>query len=68
MTTIGMHVPDLTCAACDAAVRRALEPLPGVTAVEVRLEHKRVFVTFDEARVTLDDLRAAVARAGFEVG
>jgi copper chaperone CopZ len=68
MTTIGLHVHDLEGEDGAATVREALARLPAVSSVEVRLTHKRVFVTFDESGTSLEDLRAAVASAGFEVG
>ncbi len=54
----GMH-----CPGCVAGVRRELESVPGVTAVEVKLEPGRAIVVCD--RVVADSaLVSAVQRAG----
>jgi copper chaperone len=58
-------VPGMHCGHCEAAVSDELTSVPGVTAVEVDLDSKRVTVSGDG----LDDgiLRAAIDEAGFEV-
>jgi len=68
MTTLGLHVHNMNGAGDETAVRRALAAVPGVATVEIQPEHRRVFVTFDDAMASADDLRAAVEQAGFEVG
>ncbi len=54
----GMH-----CSGCVAGVRRELETVPGVSAVDVRLEQGRAIVVCDRA-VADSTLIAAVGRAG----
>jgi copper chaperone len=57
-------VPGMSCAHCEQAVSSELRAVPGVDAVAVDLETKRV-VVHGEA---LDDaaLRAAIEEAGYE--
>ena len=57
-------VPAIHCGHCEAALRKELEPIPGVGSVDVDLERKQVSVH----GVGLDDavLRAALDEAGFD--
>src|SRR5439155_323123 len=58
----GMH-----CAACVGKVERALTSVGGVHAASVNLATEQAAVSFDPALTTVDALRAAVARAGYEL-
>jgi copper chaperone len=62
--TITYTVPGMHCGHCRMSVAEELEAVPGVEAVEVDLNTKRVVVTGDG----LDDarLRAAIEEAGYE--
>jgi copper chaperone len=57
-------VPDISCAHCVAAVRDAVERVPGVESVDVALETKQVTVQGGE----VDDraVRVAIEEAGYE--
>jgi copper chaperone len=57
-------VPGLHCAHCDAAVRRELDGVRGVTAVDVDLETKRVAVT--GVGLDVGVLLAAIDEAGYD--
>jgi copper chaperone CopZ len=63
---IAFPVTGMNCNGCVASVTRSLNTLEGVSAVEVSLPGEAV-VTFDEGRVTLDDLYGRVVKAGYGV-
>jgi copper chaperone CopZ len=67
MITESYRTPEVHCAACEASIRRALLPLPGVGSVAVDLPGKTVRVEFDPARVDSAAIRAAIENAGFDV-
>ena len=48
---------------CLAAVRGALEPIPGVTKVEIEKGNKDFKVSYQPAKVKLDDLLKKLAEA-----
>ena len=58
-------VPGMSCGHCRAAITAGVEKVPGVAAVDVDLDAKRVTV----AGVQLDDaaVRAAIAEAGYDI-
>jgi Cu+-exporting ATPase len=59
----GMH-----CALCAGIVERELDGQPGVGPVRISLPEREVVVDYDPGRVSEDQLRAAVAALGFDLG
>src|SRR3954464_11536632 len=60
-----LDIGGMTCASCVGRVERALNRVDGVAAAEVNLATEVATVRFDAARVGLEDLTAAVTRAGY---
>ena len=58
-------VPGLRCAGCIAKLEQGLAPLPGVLAARVNFTSRQLAVDHDP-ELRLPDLRAAIARLGFE--
>jgi Cu+-exporting ATPase len=58
-------VTGMTCAACSAAVKRAVSRLEGVERSDVNIATEKMDVTYDETRVTFDDIKTAVEDAGY---
>ena len=65
LKTIELPVAGMDCAECTRHVERALAGVPGVTAVQVLLASEKAIVQLDPAAVSLEQLRAAVAAAGY---
>ena len=59
------EVTGMSCAACSAAVERAVNKLKGVDAAQVNLLANSMQVEYDEAAVTQADICAAVEKAGY---
>jgi Cu+-exporting ATPase len=57
----------MTCASCVAHVEHALKGVPGVVDTSVNLTTEKASVDVGSENVTLDQLRAAVAGAGYQV-
>lgn len=64
MSTLTYIVNGMTCGHCVKAVTHELSEVPGVTAVDVNLETKRVTVTGTHMNDAA--LRAAIDEAGYE--
>ena len=64
-TTIPIH--GMTCQGCVNSVKTVLEKLPGVAQVAVSLEAAKATVQHDPASTTIDQLKAAIVDAGFDV-
>jgi Cu+-exporting ATPase len=64
-TVCTLDIGGMTCASCVGRVEKALNRLDGVTAAEVNLATEVATVRFEPHRVELDELTAAVSRAGY---
>ena len=60
-------VGGMTCASCVARVEEALKSVPGVVSANVNLAAEKATVAYIEG-VEVDDLRRAVADAGYTLG
>ncbi len=69
MTTkeITLPVTGMTCASCVRRIEKALAKVDGVEDASVNLATERAKVTYDAERVTPDQMKAAVEKAGYGV-
>ena len=67
MTEKTLRVPDMSCGHCKAAVEGELNGLSGVESSNADVEKGTVDVSYDEARVTTEDLKEAIEEAGYTV-
>ncbi|OZU89121.1 copper-binding protein [Virgibacillus indicus] len=67
MQTKTLDVKGMTCGHCKMSVEGALNELDGVSVVEVDLNSGKVEVTYDEAKVSLDNMRETVEDQGYDV-
>jgi len=58
-------VEKMTCALCPVTVKKAIEKVDGVTAVNVNFEAKTATVTFDDEVATPDAVAWASTNAGY---
>jgi Cu+-exporting ATPase len=63
--TINIHVEGMSCAACQAHVRRALEQTPGVKQATVNLMTAEARVAFDPKNTQPDALIDAIRESGY---
>jgi len=61
---VELAIEGMTCAACAARIEKVLNRLPGVEA-SVNLASERARVRYVPGGVTVDDLLAAIVRAGY---
>jgi len=62
-----LNVQGMTCGHCKAAVEGALKKLEGVSVAEVNLEAGNVAVTYDEGKVSVDNMKAAIEDQGYYI-
>ena len=67
MTEKTLKVPDMSCAHCKAAVEGELNRLSGVERANADVDKGTVEVTYDEGKVTTEDLKGAIEEAGYGV-
>ncbi len=59
------NVSGMTCSACQAHVEKAVKSLNGVTEAQVNLLKNNMTVSYDEKKVSSDDIILAVQKAGY---
>lgn len=66
MITRTLKVSEIHCDSCERTINTALSGVPGVAFVVASAERNDVRVSFDDTRVTEDDLRSRLDQAGFK--
>ncbi len=64
---ITLQIAGMTCASCVAHNEKALRDLPGVSTVVVNLATGKAAIEYDPDRVTLANMKKAVADIGYEI-
>jgi copper chaperone len=67
MTEKTLSVEGMSCGHCKAAVEGELNKLSGVEAASADVEKGTVEVSYDETKVTTEDLEGAIEEAGYTV-
>ncbi|MCL6445368.1 MAG: copper ion binding protein [Alicyclobacillus sp.] len=67
MTTATITVKGMTCTGCVNSVTKALTSVSGVQEANVDLQSQKATVTFEEAKTSVRELKAAVEDAGYDV-
>ncbi|SIS58332.1 copper chaperone CopZ [Salimicrobium flavidum] len=62
-----LNVQGMTCGHCESAVKGALGDLDGVKDVQVSLDSGKVDVTYEEGKVTDEQMKEAVEDQGYDV-
>ncbi|THJ67482.1 heavy-metal-associated domain-containing protein [Arthrobacter echini] len=60
-----LRAEGFSCPSCVAKIEKQIGRLKGVENVEVRFASARIEVDHDAERVSVDDIVAAVAKAGY---
>lgn len=60
-----MTVGGMVCSACQSNVKKAINSLTGVTRVEVNLENKTAFFSYDPLKVKPEQIQKAVNDKGY---
>jgi P-type Cu+ transporter len=65
---VWLPIEGMTCASCVTRIEKALGKVPGVREASVNLTTGKARVAFDPAVASVDQLRAAVEKAGYTAG
>ncbi|HJE51468.1 MAG TPA: heavy-metal-associated domain-containing protein [Tessaracoccus flavescens] len=60
-----LRADGFTCPSCVSKIEKSLDALPGVTDSKVHFATSRIEVDHDAERTTVDELVAAVKKAGY---
>jgi copper chaperone CopZ len=65
MASLRLKITGMSCAHCQMAVEKALAKVPGVFGAVVDLRNASAEVDYDDDTATMEELTAAVAKAGY---
>ncbi|HTX72608.1 MAG TPA: heavy metal translocating P-type ATPase [Rectinemataceae bacterium] len=63
---VQLKINGMTCTACAQASERAVKKLPGISEAAVNFATEKLSVTFEDGELSVDAIKAAVAKAGYE--
>ncbi len=61
-----LKINGMTCAACAKTVERVTKKLEGVSESNVNFATEKLNIVFDDAKLGLDEIKAAIVKAGYE--
>jgi len=67
MATVSINVEGITCGGCEKSIRTALSGHEGVNEVSASHATGIVAIDFDDSKIQLAQLQAAIEDAGFDV-
>jgi len=62
-----LKVEGMSCDHCVISVMTAVEALPGIAKVSVKLADKSVAVEYDSSKIALDKIKAKIEEQGYDV-
>ena len=63
---VQLKINGMTCTACAQASERAVKKLPGIAEAAVNFATEKLSVRFEDGELSIDAIKAAVAKAGYE--
>lgn len=67
MQTATIIIKGMTCMGCVNSVKTVLNNLSGLLQAEVTLEPAQATIQYDSNNINVDQIKAAIVDAGFEV-
>lgn len=64
-TRMTFDVPDISCGHCEMTIHEEVGALAGVKTVRASNQSKTVEVEFESSAISADDIRTALAEAGY---
>lgn len=65
---VTLPVQGMSCVSCVASVKRTVKALNGVTNVEVSLAERQARISYDERKISPDQIAAAIRELGYKTG
>lgn len=62
-----LNVEGMSCGHCKAAVEKAVSALNGVSSVQVELAAKKVDITYNPDKVSIEAIKQSITDQGYDV-
>ena len=66
MKEIKLKIEGMHCTGCSTRLERVLNNLEGVEEAKVSLEENQATIKFDETKTNIENIKEAIADAGFK--
>ena len=66
LASVTIPVEGMTCFTCEMTVESSLKKLPGVQSADAKVNEAAAYVSYDPAKVSLDELIAAINKTGYK--
>jgi len=63
--TVKLSVPGMNCVSCPYMVKKVISQVDGVLSVSATMKDRSATVSFDDAKTTVEQVRAATASIGY---
>jgi mercuric ion binding protein len=63
--TVKLSVPGMNCVSCPYMVKKVISRVDGVLSVSATMKDRSATVSFDDAKTTIEQVRAATASIGY---
>jgi len=67
METLTINIKGMTCGGCVKSISNVLQPINGVSNVDVSLERNQAIISYDPALAQPTQFKSAIEDAGFDV-
>ncbi|MDT0163570.1 copper chaperone CopZ [Bacillus sp. AG4(2022)] len=67
MQNVTLNVQGMSCGHCVNTVEGSVGKLPGVSEVKVKLEEAKVDVSFNDSKVSLEQIKETIEEQGYDV-
>ena len=66
MKEIKLKIEGMHCAGCSNRLEKILNNVDGIESAKVSLEEKQATIKFDETKTNIENIKEAIADAGFK--
>jgi copper chaperone len=67
MSKVVLDVPEISCEHCSQAITNALQPQQGVQSVRVDVPEQKVYLEYDEGKISLEKVKEILAEEEYPV-
>ena len=67
MQNVTLNVQGMSCGHCVKAVESSVNELNGIETVKVNLDEAKVAISFNEAQVSLEQIKETIEEQGYDV-
>ena len=67
MQNVTLNVQGMSCGHCVKAVESSVGELNGIETVKVNLDEAKVAISFNEAQVSLEQIKETIEEQGYDV-